>query len=824
MDADAPLHASTSDGLTAAEAAALLARHGPNTLRREAGRPAWKLLVDQLKSPLIALLAGAAVISGAMREVADAVAISAILVLNALVGFFQEHKAERAVLALRSMTSPRARVRRDGRTELIASSELVPGDLLMLEAGDVVGADARLLSADALFAQEAALTGESLPVAKSAEPAPEDAPLAERADHVFLATSIVAGTGRARVEATGMATELGKIAHLLQTTDEGQTPLQLRLAKVSRTLLLLSAGVVGLVVAIGLVRGEAPLLLLLAGISLAVAAVPEGLPAVVTIALAVGVQRMAERSVLVRRLPAVETLGCATVICTDKTGTLTTGQMKVRRVWAQDELLALRCGAACSDAELDATAAWGTGDPTEVAILVAAAERGISRPALEASAPRVKVQPFDTGRRRMSILRADGVLYVKGALEALLPLCGEVPAGVEEAHEALAAQGLRVLAVAQGRGPEEQGLTLVGLLGLADPPRPEAIAAVAAARRAGIKTVMITGDHPRTAHAIARELGILEEGPAPDGEPRVHARATPEQKLEIIRRWRARGDVVAMTGDGVNDAPALRQADVGIAMGRTGTEVTREASDMVLADDNFASIVAAVRQGRAIFDNIRKTLVYLLGGNTSELLVMLGASLLGLPLPLMPLQLLWINLVTDGLPALALVLDPPEADVLERPPRLPAEPLLGRPEWKQVLAVGALESTAVLAAFALTLRAQGLEAARTMAFSALVCGEVLRAIAARSRTRLFWEVGAGSNLRLLAVVVVTLGLQLLLPRVAFTRELFDVGGFTWADGAVALGVGLIPVSVLEGAKLWRRGKAQRSPATAGSAKPPSSAT
>ncbi|MBX5482902.1 MAG: cation-translocating P-type ATPase [Myxococcaceae bacterium] len=791
-----------STGLTGVEAQRLLSMHGPNEIQRAPRRSKLAILGAQFKSPLIALLAAAAAISLWMGELADAVAIAAILVINAAVGFLQEYRAETAVLALRAITAPRARVVRDGHAQVIPSAELVPGDLLLLEAGDVVGADARLIDAHALSTIEAALTGESLPSEKSLEPVPDDAPLAERSDRVFMGTSVATGTGRALVTHTGMRTELGKIAHLLSTARDGETPLQRRLAQVSRTLLFLSIAVVVTVFAVGLLRRGPILGLLLTSISLAVAAVPEGLPAIVTIALAIGVQRMAARNVLVRRLPSVETLGAATVICTDKTGTLTTGRMEVREVWGEDRLRVLGAAAACCDAELDESERWGTGDPTELALLVEAAKLGIRRADIEARAPRVTEHPFDARRKRMSVLRADGVLYVKGAVDHLVPLCVAGVDGALAANAEMAARGLRVIGVATGRTAEEQGLTLVGLVGIADPPRSEAIEAVAAARRAGIRTVMITGDHPVTARAIARELGIATN----DAElaERVHARATPEDKLRIIREWRARGDVVAMTGDGVNDAPALREADIGIAMGITGTEVTREASDMVLADDNFASIVAAVREGRAIYGNIRKTLTYLLAGNAGELLTVLVASIIGLPVPLLPIQLLWINLVTDGLPALALVMDPPDRDVLAQPPRRPGEEILGRHQWWTVGAIGALEATITLSAYAWMLASHGVEKARTMAFCVLVFCEVLRAFAARSPQRTLWEVGALSNLKLVGVVVLTFGLQLAIGHVPGLAALFQMERFDAADWAIALALGFVPVSLIELAKLARR--------------------
>ncbi len=792
-------------GLSTADAARLLAEHGPNELRQASGPSPLRILAGQFSGALIWLLLGACALSAALGELLDASAIAVIVVLNAIIGFAQEYRAERAMTALRAMSAPRARVIRDGVVALVAAREVVPGDLLVLDAGDVIAADARLTEAHALSTNEAALTGESVPAEKSVGDCAADAPLAERTDSVFMGTSIATGSARARVEATGMRTQLGRIATLLSTADTESTPLEKRLEQVGRALLVGCLAIVGLVAALGLLRGEPWLQVLVSSVSLAVAAVPEGLAAIVTIALAIGVQRMASRNVLVRRLPAVETLGCATVICTDKTGTLTTGRMRVREIWGEDHQAVVDAAAACSDAELDTSEQDGTGDPTEVAIMLAAAERGLRRTTIEASRPRVEVHPFDSDRKRMSIARADGRLYVKGAPESVL---AKVTTGDVEkarlANEDLAARGLRVLAVAVGTGNEEAELTLVGLLGIADPPRSEAIEAIAAARRAGIRTVMITGDQPLTARAIARELGLVAPGESID--ERVHARATPEDKLKIVREWKARGEIVAMTGDGVNDAPALREAHIGVAMGKSGTDVAREAAAMVLTDDDFASIVAAVREGRGIFENIRKTLVYLLSGNLAELAFVLAASLLGMPLPLTALQILWINLVTDGLPALALVMDPAAPDVLDRPPRPTREPILGGREWRRVIAIALVEAVVVLAVYAWGLSSRGIVEARNLAFSVLVFSEVLRSFAARSDTRVFFETGALSNLRLVAVVACTVVVQLAIHHLPFTEALFDIGTISLADCFGALGVGMIPVTVVELAKLaakWR---------------------
>lgn len=788
-------------GLSSTEAAARLARYGHNELKREQATPPWRILSAQFASPVIWLLVAAATISGVLGEVVDAIAIATILIVNAFVGFFQEYRAERAVLALRAMTAPQARILRDGRPTLVAAAHVVPGDVVLLEGGDIVAADARLIEAHRLTTNEAALTGESMPVEKRLE-ATSDAPLAEQHDRVFAGTSISAGTGMAEVVATGMQTQLGKIAHLLATAEESATPLQTRLAKVSKTLMTACLGIVAIVAIAGLARGQSLFEVFLSAVSLAVAAVPEGLPAIVTVALAIGVQRMAARNVLVRKLHAVETLGCATVICTDKTGTLTTGSMRVRELWGTDHAHLLDAATACCDAELAADLQSGVGDTTEIAILIEAARRDIHRAHIEKTRPRVETIPFDPATKQMAVCRADGGerrWYVKGAVEALLPQCTSATNGVTEAAHQLAARGLRVLAIAEGVNQTE--LTMLGLVGIADPPRTEAIDAIAAARGAGIRTVMITGDHAMTARAIATEMGIVRQGEAHD--ELVHARATPEDKIRIVREWKARGEIVAMTGDGVNDAPALREAHIGIAMGKGGTEVTREASDIVLADDNYASIVAGVREGRGIFDNIRKAVVYLLAGNAAELAVMLVAALAGLPLPLLPVQLLWINLVTDGVPALALVMDPTDADAMRRPPRGPSEPLLGRDEWFTVGLTAVTQTAVALGVFAWALANRDGVEARNLAFSVLVFGELFRAFASRSARRVFWHVGALGNLMLLGVVFVSALVQLGIHHMPWTQTLFQIGDLSATDCALSVVLGLVPVTVIEVVKLLR---------------------
>ncbi|MDP2344003.1 MAG: cation-translocating P-type ATPase [Deltaproteobacteria bacterium] len=788
-------------GLSSAEALRLL-KLGRNELVQEKGRSLARIFLSQFKGAMVWLLVAATIISAVAGERIDAIAIAVILVLNAVVGFLQEFRAEKAVLALKKMTAARARALRDGHVVEVPAAEIVPGDVLALDAGDVVAADGQVIAASRLEVNEAALTGESVGVEKHVG---DDAPgtaLAERHGQLFAGTAVAGGSGRALVTSTGMATELGKIAKLLDATADQTTPLQKRLETVGRTLLVLCLGIVVVVAVVGFFRGVPLPELLLLSVSLAVAAVPEGLAAIVTIALAVGVKRMVKERVLIRRLPAVETLGCTTVVCTDKTGTLTTGKMAVREVWGADRARAVDVAAASSDAELAPDERSGTGDPTEVALLVEAASAGLKRADIEATRARTETFPFDAERKRMSVLRSDGVLYVKGAVDLMLPLCTSGSAGAVEANAEMAGRGLRVLAVAVGRSRQERDLELVGLIGLADPPRPEAIAAVAAAREAGVRTVMITGDHPATARAIALEMGILL--PGEDAAEIVHARATPQDKLDVVRRWKERGAVVAMTGDGVNDAPALKEAHIGIAMGLAGTEVTREAADMVLVDDNFASIIAAIREGRGVYENIQKALVYLLGGNVGELMIMLVAMAAGLPLPLTALQILWVNLVTDGMPALALVTDPTGKDALARRPRRTDEPILGRREWTSIVLSGVVTAACSLAVFVWALKTRDEATARNLAFSTLVFGQLFRAFAARSADKTLFEVGALQNLWLLLVVVVSVALQLGIHHVPLLQGLFGIEALSLTDCALSLGVGLIPVTVIELAKLVRR--------------------
>ena len=832
-------------GLTTAEAAARLGRVGRNELVQRRRKPPWRLFLEQFTNAMIVVLIVAAVITALLGDLKDTVVILAIVVLNGIVGFVQEYRAEQALDALKRMASPTARVVRDGATILVPAPEVVPGDIVRLDAGDIVTADLRLLEARALRINEAALTGESEPAEKVTDALPDvpEGVLADQRNVAFSGTAVVYGRGAGIVLTTGMATALGRVAELLQEHAGGQTPLQRRLSTLGKGLAGLAFVVCALVFAAGVARGESPETMFLVAVSLAVAAIPEGLPAVVTVALALGARRMARRNALVRKLPAVETLGSVTVICSDKTGTLTENRMVVERAWtpagavrvggdgyapdgaiepdpalpspavpdapaldaAVDRLA--RIATACNDATLRAPDRAGgdwaiTGDPTEGALLAFAGKRGIFAADLLAEHPRVEEITFDAARRRMTTLHAfeDHVRVAsKGALEALAPLLDPVDAPVLAAAEAVArayaAEGYRVLALAHRDIPSvpadleraEAHLRLAGLVAMADPPRPASAGSIAACRTAGITPVMITGDHPLTAAAIARRLGIL----GPGGETltgaeldgldddafdarvervAVYARMNPEQKLRIVEAWRGRGAVVAMTGDGVNDAPALRLADIGVAMGITGTEVSKEAADMVLADDDFSTIVHAVEEGRRIYDNIRRFVRYLLTTNSAEVWVMFLAPFLGLPVPLLAVQILWVNLVTDGLPALALGVEPVEPDAMRRPPRPSGESILGAGLWQHALWVGLLMSAVVL-----VLQAAAIEAGwhwQTMVFTTLALLQLGHALAIRSERTSTFVLGLRSNVPLAVAVGGTLLVQLALIYVPALQPVF----------------------------------------------------
>ena len=845
-------------GLAPEEAHARLARHGPNRLPEGRHRSALRILLSQFTDVMVAVLAGAAVLAGVIGEPQDTIAIAAILVLNAVLGFAQEHRAERAVEALRALAAAPVRVRRGAGATVVPAPDLVPGDLVLLEAGNVVPADLRLTEAVHLRIEEAALTGEAMPVEKSVPPLPEPAaPLGDRHNLAFRGAAVVHGRGAGVVVATGADTELGRIAALLAQERGVRTPLQVRLTRLGQRLAAAALAICALVLLLGLLRGEAPLPMLLTAVSLAVAAIPEALPAVVTVALALGARRMIRAHALVRHLPAVETLGSVTVICTDKTGTLTENRMQAERCWVDDAHAAgppataggswpalLEALALCHDVHHGESGAM-VGDPLEVALLDLARQAGWDPVSAARDRPRLAELPFTSERARMTTLHAadDGaVAYTKGSPERVLAGCtdrrrGEAtiplePAEVLAVAAAMAATGLRVIAVATRRFPGpaaevtldqlESGQTFLGLVGLLDPPRAEAAASVATCRTAGIMVVMITGDHPVTARSIGTRLGILDPGDevltgaevaalSPEelgrraATTRVYARVAPEQKIAIVRALQARGECVAMTGDGINDAPALRRADIGVAMGRAGTDVAREAAHLVLLDDNFATIVRAVREGRRIYDNIRKFVRYAVTCNAAEVWTLLLAPLVGLPIPLLPIHLLWINLVTDGLPGVALAAEPAEPDVDRRPPRPPAESIFAHGLWQHVLWVGLLMAGVTVATQAWAWH-HGAVHWQTMTFTVLALSQMGHVLAIRSERESLLRLGLRSNRPLLGAVLLTVALQLATiyhPRAA---AIFRTQPLDAAELALCLALSGVVLLAVEAEKwLVRRG-------------------
>ena len=862
-------------GLDDAAARAALDEHGPNELPEPRRRGLGRMLVDQLADFMIIVLIAAAVVSGLVGEPVDTIAIVVIVLLNAVLGVVQEYRADQAMSALRTMAAPQATVRRDGRPVQVPAREVVPGDVVLLEAGNVVPADVRLVEAARLAAQEAAMTGESLPVEKDcdviesgADGEVDHVPLADQTNMAFKGTTISAGRGVGLAVATGQDTELGAIARMLGSTATVKTPLQRRLARFG-TVLALAVLVICLVVFLaGLARGEDPALVFLTAVSLAVAAIPEALPAVVAISLALGAYRMVGQHALIRRLPAVETLGSITTICSDKTGTLTENRMRVESVVADGEDAVRRlweCAVLCNDAQPGTAAGGGggevVGEPTEVALVEGALAAGVDVVGLRRGSPRVGELPFDSDRKRMSTLHpldGDRVrVCVKGAPEVVLERTTHwltatgvqvLPAAVrhdlEERIRALAADGMRVLAVAEARrriapvddvdDHVETDLTLLGLVALMDPPRAEAFDAVQGCRQAGITPVMITGDHPATARAIAARLGICETGPDDDAlvltgselaglddaalaervrDVRVYARVDPAQKIRIVAALQEDGELVAMTGDGVNDAPALKRADIGIAMGRGGTDVAREAAAMVLLDDNFATIVHAVGEGRRIYDNIRKFVKYTMTSNSGEIWLIFTAPFIGLPLPLLPIHILWVNLVTDGLPGIMLARESAEPDVMRRRPRPPSESVFAHGLWQHVIWVGLLMGGVCLAVQALARQAGA--PWQTMVFTVLTLSQLGHVLAIRSERDPLWRLGVRSNPWLMFTVVGTVVLQLATIYVPALNGIFATEPLSIGELAVCLAVSGVVYVAVEVEKAVRRARhpGPRSPAT-----------
>jgi len=816
-------------GLSASEAAARLREYGPNALPAPRGPSIASLALHQFNSVLIYVLLAAAALSVLLGDQLEFVSILVIAVLNAGLGFFQEFRAEQALRALQALSAPGATVLREGLPTRVPADQVAPGDVLLLEAGDIVPADARVIESISLATAEAPLTGESLPVEKSAEAVDEAADLAERACMVYQGTTVVRGRGRALVVNTGERTEMGRIASLVTTEPRGQTRLQRELSEVGRHLAVVVGGVAVLVFVAGLARGMALDDVLLIAASLAVAAVPEGLPAAATIVLAVGVQRMASRHVIVRRLGSVETLGAVTTIFTDKTGTLTQNRMHVADAWAvADERRLLRAAALCNNAVLS-EAGGASGDPTEVALLQYAAARGFGPGEIASRFRRLLEAPFDAARARMSVVVEDmatgeRMALMKGAPEVVLERCrwesGESPEAAAARGAAMAEKGMRVLAFAEralaGEADVEEiqsGMQFLGLIGMADPLREEAPAAVRRARKAGIRVVMLTGDQPATARSIGQALGL--DGEAVSGREverlspqelqgrmastSVFARVTSDHKLSIIRAARQAGGVIAMTGDGVNDAPALRAADIGVAMGRGGTDVAREAADMVLTDDNFASIVAAVEEGRTIHANIRRFIHFLLSCNAAEVIVVSGALLAAGEAVLTPLQILFVNLVTDGLPALALGVEPAAPGVMSQPPRDPRVGLLTRKSVFTVLVIGCLIAAASLAAFAIGRAWEGDDLATRFAFGTLVGSQLAASIGFRSETQVAARLAP--NLWLGGAIALSAAAVLAVFYVPPLQSAFDTSGLSLEQWAAIVGLSLAPVSIVELTKL-----------------------
>ncbi len=843
-------------GLSETQAAARREQHGPNQLAEKAPRPAWLKFVDQFRSFLVVVLLGAALLAGLVGDLKDALVIAIVVVINAALGFFQEHRAEAALAALRNMLAPVARVRRAGRPQEIPAVDLVPGDILLLEAGDRIPADARVLVAHAAEVAEAALTGESHAVSKQVAAVAAEAILAERSNLVFMNTVVTRGRLEAVVVATGMATEMGRLADLLAETAESATPLQIQLDQLGKRLAAIAGAVVGLIFILGLWRGDDLVRTAMTAIALAVAAIPEGLPAVVTVTLALGMHRMAKRHAIVKKLAAVETLGCTTVICSDKTGTLTLNQMTARQVYfrqqrftvsgegydGQGQITAvdgqnppdlpsfLQAMALCADSRL--CDGQLIGDPTEGALLALAAKGGVDQDELLAHTPRLAEIPFDSAHKFMATFHHDGShvqMWIKGAPDVLLgrashylnagddqplPLDGAARSAFDAENATFAGAALRVLAIAGRRIPGAdfdptgdlmrwaQDLTVLGLVGIIDPPRPEAREAIRVCQAAGIAVKMITGDHRVTAASIAQDLGLhgeVHEGRELEGltpeqlrqlvqRTAVFARVAPEHKMRIVEALQAQGQVVAMTGDGVNDAPALKTADIGVAMGITGTEVTKEAATLVLTDDNFASIVGAVKEGRTIFDNIVKFVRFQLSTNIGAILTVLGAPLCGFPTPFTAIQILWVNIIMDGPPAMTLGVEPARDGIMQAPPRSPQATILTGQRLLRLGLYGLTMAVGTLGAYAWGLDQGGADYAVTLAFTTFVLFQFFNIFNARAEFGSAFNHQFFSNGKLWLALCAVVLLQVVVVHWAPAQTIFDTVDLSLRDWGIAFAI------------------------------------
>jgi P-type Ca2+ transporter type 2C len=814
-----------------------LQKFGPNSIKVKKKKSRWLIFIKQFKNPVVYVLLVAFILAFALQEYMDSWAIMSILILNAIIGFIQESKAEASIEALASITSPKGKVLREGKILEVNSHAIYPGDILVLEAGDYVVADARIISSHQLAADEAILTGESLSVDKDSKPIKEVAALADRVNMLFASTAISRGTARAVVISTGMLTEIGKIADMMETSMTENTPLQIRLERVSRRLLFLGIILIVLVIIIGIVQERDIATVMMSALSLAVSAIPEGLPTVVTIALVMAVRRMSKKKALVRKLDSVETLGATDIICTDKTGTLTTGKMKVRESYLAKEEETdqfFHALVLCNNASLDGE---GSGDTTELALLVHARNDGTDIKKLHMANPRLNEWSFDSKRKRMSVAVKSGdkvYIHVKGASESILPRCELSTEEIKEIEQRVSnysKKGMRVLAFAYRESPgadlekmsmdeAEQQLHFLGLVAMADPPREETIHAVRKCQSAGVRIMMITGDHPQTAAAIAYELEIIKSadarvltGPEMDllseselmelsNYISVYARVSPENKLKLVNALKGKGHIVAMTGDGVNDGPALKTASIGIAMGKGGTEVARQASSMILTDDNFATIVDAVEEGRAVNGNIKRTLQYLLSTNLAELIFILGATIIGWPIPLLSINILWVNLVTDGLPSLALAAEGVPENYLLESTKPSSDTFFDRAFYQEMILVSIVIGIISLGVYYYGLTNFDTLTARSLAFSFLVYIVLFRSFSCRSETKTFFELKP--NIYHLVAVVVPMVFQLVFQEFDFLLEVFKVKALPLEVHLILLGLALIPITIVEVFKIWSR--------------------